>query len=124
MGQKTVFLGHARHLLPGVFLCLFSQQHISDALRGLCFIFLNDVAVETFCCGDACMTKLFRYRYNVGSVCQQHRGNRVPKCVRIDVGQAVAAGEVIEPIGDTVRVHVVAVVLRKHIAGINPPSPI
>ena len=36
----------------------------------------------------------------------------------IDVGQAVAGGEVFEPAGDAVRVHVIAVVLGKDIAGI------
>ena len=44
--------------------------------------------------------------------------------VRVDVGQAVAAGEVIEPIGDAVRVHVIAVILSEHIAGRNPPVTI
>ena len=45
---------------------------------------------------------------------------RVAESVGVDMGQAVAVREVIEPVGDTVRVHVVAVVLGKDIAGMNP----
>lgn len=33
-----------------LYLCLFSQQHISDALRCLCFVFLYDVGIEVFRC--------------------------------------------------------------------------
>ena len=40
--------------------------------------------------------------------------------MRIDVGQIVAGGEVLEPAGDAVRVHVVTVVLGKDIAGMQP----
>ena len=40
--------------------------------------------------------------------------------MRIDVGQAAAGGEVFEPAGDAVRVHVVTVVLGKDIAGMQP----
>ena len=40
--------------------------------------------------------------------------------MRIDVGQAVAGGEVFEPAGNAVRVHVVTVVLGKDIAGSDP----
>ena len=40
--------------------------------------------------------------------------------MRIYVGQSVAGGEVFEPAGDAVRVHVVTVVLGKDIAGMQP----
>ena len=108
-----------RYLLAAC-LCLLSDQDISNTIRCLCLIFLNDVAVKILCGGDASMAQLLGYRNNIGSVCQEDRGHRVAEGVRIDMGQTVAGGEVFEPTGNAVRVHVVAVVLGEHIAGMNP----
>lgn len=44
--------------------------------------------------------------------------------VRIDVGQTVAAGKIIEPSGDAVRVHAASIVCCEHKAAVYPPVTI
>ena len=91
MGQKIDVLG------------LLTDQNISNTIRRLCFVFLDDVAVKILCGGYACVAQLLGHRNNIGSVCQEDRGHRVAEGVGIDMGQIVAAGKVMEPTGDTVR---------------------
>ena len=66
------------------------------------------------------MAQLLRHCDNIGTVCQEDGGHRVAERVGIDMGQAVAGGEVVEPAGDAVRAHVVAVVLGEDVAGMLP----
>ena len=54
------------------------------------------------------MAQLLGHRNNIGSVCRENRDHRV------------ADGEVFELTGNAVRIHVIAVVLGEHIAGMNP----
>ena len=101
-------------------LCLLTDQNVSNTIRCLCLVFLDDVAVEILCGGYACVAQLLGHRNNIGSVCQEDRGHRVAEGVGIDMGQTVAGGEVFEPAGNAVRVHVIAVVLGEHVVGMNP----
>lgn len=78
------------------------------------------MAVKVFCGGDAGVAQLLRHRYNIGTVCQEDGGHRVAEGVGVDMWQAMAGGEVIEPAGDTVGAHVVAVVLGEDVAGVLP----
>ena len=103
------------------FLCLLPEQHIRNTLCCLGFIFFDDVAVEIFCGVHAGMAQLLRYRYNVRTICQEDRGHSMPECMRIDMGQIVAAGKVMEPAGDAVRVHVAAIVCGEYKSGVLPP---
>lgn len=103
------------------FLCLFTEQHVSDTLGGFGFVLLDDVRIEVLRSAGAGVAKLGGNGHDVGSVGQQYRGHRVPECVGIDMGQAVTLGEVPEPSGDAVRVHMIPVVLGEYIAGIDPP---
>ena len=57
---------------------------------------------------------------DVGTVGNQHRGNRMPEGVSVDVGQAVTVREGPEPMGDTVRVHGLPIVPDEDVAGIVP----
>ena len=116
---KTEILEH-RPGSPGVFLCLLSEQHIRNTLRCPGFIFFDDMAVEIFRCVHAGMTQLFRYRDNIRTVCQKDGGHSMPEGMRIDVGQIVTAGKVVEPAGDAVRIHVAAIVCGEHKAGMLP----
>ena len=100
--------------------CLLTDKDIGNTIRSLRLIFFDDVGIETFRCGNACVAQLLRYRDYICTVCQEDRSHRVAECMRIDVGQAVAGGEVFEPAGDAVRTHVIAVVLGEYIAGMQP----
>ena len=44
----------------------------------------------------------------------------MPEGMRIDVGQIVTAGKIVEPAGDAVRIHVAAIVCGEHKAGMLP----
>ena len=66
------------------------------------------------------MTELLGYCNNIRTICQEDGGHSMPESMGIDMGQIVAGGEVFEPAGDAVRVHVIAIVLGEHIAGVNP----
>ena len=101
-------------------LCLLPEQHFCNTLRCLGFIFFYDVCIEIFCCACTCVAQLRRHRYNICSVAQKNGSNGVSERVGIDMGQAMAGGEVIEPAGDTVGAHVVAVVLGEDVAGMLP----
>ena len=103
------------------FLCLFPEQYIRDTLRCLGFILFDNVAVEVLRGGYAGVAQLLRYGYNVCTVCQQDRGNSMPEGVRIDMGKIVAAGEIIEPAGDAVRIHIAAIIRGEYKAGMLPP---
>lgn len=81
MGQKNDVSG------------LFTNQNISDTIRRLCLVFLNDVAVEILCGGYAGMTQMLGHRNNIGSICQEDRVHRVAECVGIDMGQTAAGGD-------------------------------
>ena len=45
----------------------------------------------------------------------------MPERMRIDVGQIVAAGKIVKPAGDTVRVHITSDIRREHKTGVLPP---
>ena len=113
-------MGHSVRFLGRIFLCFFSEQNVSDTLGSLGLDLLDDVGVKAFCGVYVGVAQLLGDRDNICAICQQDRGYRVAESVGVDMGQAVAVREVIEPVGDTVRVHVVAVVLGKDIAGMNP----
>ena len=120
LGQKNRDFGSpSAHRRSGL-LRLFPEQHVGNTFRRLCLVFLNDVGIKVFCGVHAGVPQLLGHRDDIGSVCQEDRGYRVAERMRIDVGQAVAGGEVFEPAGDAVRVHPVPVILGEHIAGMQP----
>ena len=45
----------------------------------------------------------------------------MPESMGVDVGQIVAAGKVMEPTGNAVRVHVAAIVCSEDKTGVPPP---
>ena len=121
MGQKIDILGHRLGLPRADFLCLLPEQYIRNTLRCLGLVLFDDVAVKIFRGVHAGMAQLLRYRYNVRTVCQKDRGHSVAESVGIDMGQIVAAGKVMEPTGDTVRVHIASIVRGEDKAGMPPP---
>ena len=95
-------------------LCLLTDQNISNTIRCLFLVFLDDVAVKILCGGYACVAQLLGHRDNIGSVCQEYGGHCVAEGVGIDMRQVVAFGKFGQPIGYTVRVHGSAVFLSEN----------
>ena len=124
LGSKTEILGHTVRVSGRSFLCLFPEQNFGDTLGSLGFVFFDDVGIEALCGVHAGVAQLLGDSNNVRTVGQQDRGYRVPEGVGVDVGQAVAGREGIQPAGDTVRVHMLPVVLGKDKAGIDPAVPV
>ena len=124
MGHKTSILGHRPGVTGRLFLCLLSQQHISDTLCRFGFVLFDDVAIEVLRGVYAGVAQLLRHGDDICTICQKHRGHRVPERMGVDVRQIVAAGKVMEPSGDAVRVHVIAFVCSEYKPGVLPPVTI
>lgn len=86
LGQKSVFLGHTVRVSGGIFLCLFSEQHIGDTRGSLGFVLLNDVGIEALGSVHGCVSQLLGHGNNIRSICQEDGGNGVPEGVGVDMG--------------------------------------
>ena len=76
--------------------------------------FLHDVGVNIGGGADLGVVQAFRDGNAVHTVEVEHGGHSVPECVGVDVGEAVAFAEPVQPCGRAVRVHGLAVVLGEY----------